>query len=89
MYRYKGENTLSEKPVNRKIKPVQKNPADAPAKRPKPVTLVEVARAARVSKATASNVFSRPERVRSALRERVEEAARALGYAVPTRAGAC
>ncbi|MEJ0097989.1 MAG: LacI family DNA-binding transcriptional regulator [Bauldia sp.] len=51
------------------------------------MTLVEVARAARVSKATASNVFSRPERVRGALRERVEEAARALGYAGPDPRG--
>jgi DNA-binding LacI/PurR family transcriptional regulator len=51
------------------------------------VTLSDVATAARVSKATASNVFSRPERVRPVLRERVEEAARLLGYSGPDPKG--
>jgi DNA-binding LacI/PurR family transcriptional regulator len=51
------------------------------------VTLSDVAAAARVSKATASNVFSRPERVRPVLRERVEAAARALGYVGPDPRG--
>ena len=45
--------------------------------------LVDVARAAEVSVATASNVFAHPERVRPAVRERVEAAARALGYLGP------
>jgi DNA-binding LacI/PurR family transcriptional regulator len=51
------------------------------------VTLSDVAAAARVSKATASNVYSRPERVRPALRERVAEAARMLGYDGPDPRG--
>jgi DNA-binding LacI/PurR family transcriptional regulator len=37
--------------------------------------------AARLSKATVSNVFSRPERVRPELRTRIESVARELGYA--------
>lgn len=45
--------------------------------------LADVARVAEVSVATASNVFAHPERVRPALRERVEAAARALGYLGP------
>ena len=51
------------------------------------VTLLEVAKAANVSKTTVSNVFSRPERVRPALRERVEAAARELGYDGPDPKG--
>ncbi len=51
------------------------------------VTLLEVARAANVSKTTVSNVFSWPERVRPALRERVEAAARELGYDGPDAKG--
>ena len=53
----------------------------------KAVTLSEVAEAARVSKATVSNVFSRPERVRPALRQRVEAAAESLGYDGPDPKG--
>ncbi|MEX0853450.1 MAG: LacI family DNA-binding transcriptional regulator [Bauldia sp.] len=49
--------------------------------------LLDVARAAGVSRSTVSNVFSRPERVRPEIRERVEEAARALGYAGPDPMG--
>ena len=45
--------------------------------------LVDVARAAEVSVATASNVFAHPERVRPAVRERVGAAAQALGYLGP------
>jgi DNA-binding LacI/PurR family transcriptional regulator len=51
------------------------------------VTLLDVARAAKVSKTTVSNVFSSPERVRPALRERVQAAARELGYAGPDPKG--
>ena len=40
--------------------------------------LADVARVAGVSVATASNVFAHPERVRLAMRERVEAAARSL-----------
>ncbi len=54
--------------------------------RPNP-TLVEVARAAGVSRSTASNVFAHPERVRPEVRERVEAAARGLGYAGPDPRG--
>ncbi len=45
--------------------------------------LTDVARVAEVSVATASNVFAHPERVRPAMRERVEAAARSLGYLGP------
>ena len=58
-----------------------------PARGAAKVTLSDVAEAAKVSKATASNVFSRPERVGDSLRLRVEEAARALGYAGPDPRG--
>src|SRR6185437_16657568 len=51
------------------------------------VTLLDVAKAAKVSKTTVSNVFSFPERVRPALRERVEAAAHELGYAGPDPKG--
>ncbi len=53
----------------------------------KTITLLDVANAAKVSKTTAANVFSRPERVRPALRDRVEAAARELGYAGPDPRG--
>lgn len=49
--------------------------------------LTDVAAAAGVSKATASNVFNRPELVREELRERVLAAARAIGYAGPDPKG--
>jgi DNA-binding LacI/PurR family transcriptional regulator len=51
------------------------------------LTLMEVARAAGVSKGTASNVFNYPARVRPELRERVEAAARAIGYVGPDPIG--
>jgi DNA-binding LacI/PurR family transcriptional regulator len=50
-------------------------------------TLLDVARAAGVSRSTASNVFAHPGRVRGEVRERVEAAARALGYAGPDPSG--
>ncbi len=49
--------------------------------------LIDVARVAGVSRSTASNVFNNPGIVRPALRERVEAAARALGYAGPDPKG--
>ena len=57
---------------------------------PKP-KLADVARAAGVSLGTASNVFAHPERVRAEVRERVEAAARGLGYLGPDpeRRGCC
>ncbi len=51
------------------------------------VRLIDVARAAKVSRSTASNVYANPDRVRPQLRERVEEAAKALGYAGPDPKG--
>jgi DNA-binding LacI/PurR family transcriptional regulator len=51
------------------------------------VTLLDVAKAARVSKTTVANVFNRPELVRPALREKVEAAARDLGYDGPDPKG--
>lgn len=47
------------------------------------VKLMDVARAAGVSRGTASNVFNNPEIVRPELRAKVEAAAQALGYAGP------
>jgi DNA-binding LacI/PurR family transcriptional regulator len=49
--------------------------------------LADVAEAAGVSKGTASNVFNRPELVRAEVRERVEAAARAIGYRGPDPRG--
>ncbi len=54
---------------------------------PKVVKLRDVAEAAGVSQGTASNVFNRPGLVREEVRERVREAARALGYAGPSPRG--
>jgi DNA-binding LacI/PurR family transcriptional regulator len=51
------------------------------------VKLTDVARAAGVSRGTASNVFTHPELVRPALRERVHAAAAALGYSGPNPKG--
>lgn len=51
------------------------------------VKLADVARAAGVSQGTVSNVFNRPDLVSEALRERVEEAARTLGYRGPDPRG--
>jgi len=50
-------------------------------------TLVEVARAAGVSRSTASNVFAHPERVRADVRKAVEDAAQSLGYLGPDPKG--
>jgi DNA-binding LacI/PurR family transcriptional regulator len=43
-------------------------------------TIVDVARAARVSRQTVSNVLNAPERVRPETAERVRQAIEALGY---------
>jgi DNA-binding LacI/PurR family transcriptional regulator len=51
------------------------------------VTLRDVANAAGVSKATVSNVFSRPERVRPELRARIAAVAGELGYSGPDPKG--
>ena len=51
------------------------------------VTLLNVAKAVGVSKSTAANAFSRPERVRPELLARIESAARDLGYAGPDPRG--
>lgn len=51
------------------------------------ITMQDVAKAAGVSKATVSNAFNRPELVIPALRERVEKAAREIGYAGPDPRG--
>lgn len=54
---------------------------------PPRLTLVDVAREAGVSRGTASNVFTHPERVRPEVRERVMAAAQRLGYAGPDPRG--
>jgi DNA-binding LacI/PurR family transcriptional regulator len=51
------------------------------------IKLADVARAARVSQGTASNVFNRPDLVRPQVKERVEASARRLGYAGPDPRG--
>jgi DNA-binding LacI/PurR family transcriptional regulator len=51
------------------------------------IKLVDVAKAAGVSQGTASNVFNRPELVRPEVRERVEAAAKQLGYEGPDPKG--
>ncbi len=51
------------------------------------VRLIEVAKAAGVSRSTVSNVFNNPAMVRPKLRRRVEAAARELGYAGPDPKG--
>jgi DNA-binding LacI/PurR family transcriptional regulator len=53
----------------------------------KAVKLTDVAKAAKVSQGTASNVFNRPQLVRPEVRERVEAAARLLGYGGPDPKG--
>lgn len=57
------------------------------AQRAGTVKLRDVAEAAGVSQGTASNVFNRPGLVREEVRERVREAARALGYSGPSPRG--
>src|SRR3954464_2616514 len=54
-------------------------PPDAARK----VTLVTVARAVGVSPTTVSNAYNRPRKLSPALRERILEAARDLGYPGP------
>ncbi|MEX2319256.1 MAG: LacI family DNA-binding transcriptional regulator, partial [Bauldia sp.] len=49
--------------------------------------LIDVAKAAGVSRSTASAVFNKPDLVRPKLRRRVEAAARELGYAGPDPKG--
>lgn len=51
------------------------------------VKLADVARAAGVSQGTVSNVFNRPDLVSPDMKERVEAAARALGYRGPDPRG--
>ncbi|MCX5581618.1 LacI family DNA-binding transcriptional regulator [Kaistia terrae] len=51
------------------------------------IKLSDVAKAAGVSQGTASNAFNRPEIVRPEVRERIEAAARELGYAGPDPKG--
>jgi DNA-binding LacI/PurR family transcriptional regulator len=53
----------------------------------KTATLADVARAAGVSKGTASNVFNRPDIVREEVRRRVRETAEAIGYRGPDPKG--
>src|SRR5215218_89333 len=47
------------------------------------VTVVTIARAVGVSPTTVSNAYNRPHKLTRALRERILEAARELGYAGP------
>jgi DNA-binding LacI/PurR family transcriptional regulator len=54
-----------------------------PGSREAPPTLLDVARAAGVSRTTVSNAFNRPDQLSAELRERVLATARDLGYAGP------
>ena len=54
---------------------------------PTRLTLNDVARHAGVSRGTASNVFTHPDRVRPEVRERVEAVAREIGYGGPDPRG--
>jgi DNA-binding LacI/PurR family transcriptional regulator len=54
---------------------------------PRSKTLLDVARAVGVSRATVSNAFTHPQRVRDELRDRILEAARELGYSGPNPVG--
>ena len=60
---------------------------DKATKSEKGVRLADLAKAAGVSKGTASNVFNRPSIVREEVRERVLEVAKAIGYAGPDPIG--
>jgi DNA-binding LacI/PurR family transcriptional regulator len=51
------------------------------------IRLIDVAKAAGVSRGTASNVFSNPKLVRPTVRQKVEAAARELGYLGPDPKG--
>jgi DNA-binding LacI/PurR family transcriptional regulator len=53
----------------------------------RPLRLIDVAKAAGVSRSTASNVFARPDLVRPTVRAHVEDVARRLGYAGPDPKG--
>ena len=53
----------------------------------KAATLADVAKAAGVSKGTASNVFNRPDIVREEVRRRVRDAASSIGYRGPDPKG--
>ncbi len=53
----------------------------------KVIRLADIARAAGVSQGTASNVFNHPHLVRDEVRERVEAAARSMGYRGPDPKG--
>lgn len=53
----------------------------------KTVTLADLAKAAGVSKGTASNVFNRPKIVRREVRDHVHEVAKAIGYHGPDPKG--
>ncbi len=54
---------------------------------PRSMTLLDVARAVGVSRATVSNAFTHPQRVRDELRERILDTAREMGYAGPNPVG--
>jgi DNA-binding LacI/PurR family transcriptional regulator len=60
-------------------------PTSAPAAAGPP-RLAEIARAAGVSRTTVSNAFNRPDQLSAALRTRILETARELGYAGPNQA---
>jgi DNA-binding LacI/PurR family transcriptional regulator len=60
--------------------PTQSNKGDTA---PKPATLIDLARAAGVSRTTASNAFNRPDQLSPKLRARVLKIADNMGYAGP------
>jgi DNA-binding LacI/PurR family transcriptional regulator len=73
--------------VKRKIGSVQKKRYNQGNEEGIVARLIDVAKAAGVSRSTASNVFNTPELVRPKLRKRVEAAALELGYLGPDPKG--
>ena len=63
--------------------PPDTSAAPLSASSPRRVTLKDIARALRVSAATVSNAYNRPDQLSAALREQVLETAQRLGYSGP------
>lgn len=59
------------------------DPVAEAARERRPVTLNDVARVVGVSRATVSNAYNRPDQLSAALRERIMDTARQMGYAGP------
>jgi DNA-binding LacI/PurR family transcriptional regulator len=85
--RFRSRNPQDPIRVNKPFGSIQVSRYNGAMQREPRIRLADVARAAGVSLGTASNVFAHPERVRAEVRERVETAARELGYHGPDPKG--